>query len=328
MNEKFNLDDEQRKSILKFLQGDKSKISESEKYQIKDYLAKNENASSSPIDEALQIKEIESKIFTIIESIEALKKDVPNTPGPPGPEGKQGIDGPPGPPGPPGPEGSPGRDGKPGPMGPKGNPGKSIKKADIIKDLRDDYEFIQQIKSDAGPSWWAMGGGGENNQGVNVGSGVGIYKDKENVDLQFKSLSGDNIIVEETEEIINFSGVKSVCITPFESISAVQIETGTIAFAVPFEINNYVLTAAVATVHDAGTGTGSTDIQIRRRRSGSDVDILTTPITLSVGEYYAIDGVINTDNNTVQTGDQIFIDVDSVTTTPPNGLAVTLTFRK
>ena len=81
-------------------------------------------------------------------------------------------------------------------------------------------------------------------------------------------------------------------------------------------------------VSDAGVGTGSTDVQVRRRRNGANVDMLSTPITISVGEYFAEYGVIDPSNKNVNTGDQIFIDVDSVTSTKPNGLSVTLTFKK
>ena len=45
-------------------------------------------------------------------------------------------------------------------------------------------------------------------------------------------------------------------------------------------------------------------------------------------EYYQDDGVIDTSYDDVNTGDQIFIDVEGVTlTTPPKGLSVVLTFE-
>jgi hypothetical protein len=78
-----------------------------------------------------------------------------------------------------------------------------------------------------------------------------------------------------------------------------------------------------------GTFEPDMDIQIRRRRSGSEVDMLSTPVTVGSGEYYARDGVINASNDDVATGDLIFIDVDTVhDPTPAYGLSVALTFTK
>jgi len=336
MSDKNFLNEDEKQSILKFLQGDKSEISEDDKTQIKDYLAKAQDTplSESPVDDS-QLKEIESKISSIIESINELKKVKPivekveGPSGPPGVPGPQGERGPEGPVGPIGPEGPEGKIGQKGPRGPRGADGKSIKKEAVVKELRDDFEFIQQIRSGSGPGFsMGGGGGGENNVGENVGGGVGVYKEKYSNKLRFRTLSADNITIEESGDVINFSSSKSVCIAPFESISAVNIGIGTIGFAVPAEINGYVITDAVASVYDAGTGSGTTDVQIRRRRSGSEVDMLSSPITLSVGEYFAEDGVIDHSNKDVNTGDLIFIDVDSVTSTKPNGLSVTLTFRK
>ncbi len=111
----------------------------------------------------------------------------------------------------------------------------------------------------------------------------------------------------------------------FASGSAVTVGDGTEALSIPANLNGLNLIDAIATVHTQGV-TGTTDVQIRRRRAGADVDMLTTPITIAA-EYFANDGVINTTNDDVQTGDQIYIDVDAIHSgTAPNGLSVTLTF--
>ena len=73
--------------------------------------------------------------------------------------------------------------------------------------------------------------------------------------------------------------------------------------------------------------TGTTDVQIRRRRSGSDVDMLTVEITIEA-EYFASDETINTSNDDVSTGDQIYIDVDAIHSgTAPDGLGCVLDFQ-
>jgi len=121
-------------------------------------------------------------------------------------------------------------------------------------------------------------------------------------------------------------GAKGFCITPFDSDDSVVVGNGTIAFTVPAAINGWDLTSAIASVHTKGV-TGTTDIQIRRRRAGSDADMLSTKITIG-DEYYAADGVINTSSDDIATGDQIYIDVDAIHTTAPLGMSVTVQFEE
>ena len=121
-------------------------------------------------------------------------------------------------------------------------------------------------------------------------------------------------------------GAQTFTISVFDSDVNVAIGNGKKAFCIPFCMNGLVLTDAVASVHDKGT-TNTTDIQIRRRRNGSDADMLQTKITIG-DEFYARDGVIDTANDDVATGDQIYIDVDAIHSTAPKGLSVTLVFQK
>jgi hypothetical protein len=129
----------------------------------------------------------------------------------------------------------------------------------------------------------------------------------------------------ELDTQIGKNATRSICIVPFESDVDVETGDGKVAFTVPALMNGFLLTAALASVHTQGV-TGTCDVQIRRRRSGSDADMLTTKITIGA-EYYAADGAINTANDDLDTGDQIFIDVDAVHSgTAPKGLSVTMTF--
>jgi hypothetical protein len=115
------------------------------------------------------------------------------------------------------------------------------------------------------------------------------------------------------------------CIAIFESDTSVATGDGKIAFTVPATLNSLDLTAATASVHTQGV-TGTTNVMIRRRRSGSDVNMLSTAITIGA-EYHASDGVIDTNNDDINTGDQIYFDVDAVHSgTAPLGLSVTATF--
>jgi len=122
-------------------------------------------------------------------------------------------------------------------------------------------------------------------------------------------------------------GTKFVNMSIFPSDVEVEIRDGTIALTLPTILAAYDLTDVLASVYVPGVGTGATTIQVRRSRAGADVDMLSTPITISASEYYQDDGVVDTSNDDVNLGDQIYIDVDSVTlTTPPKGLSVVLTF--
>lgn len=112
----------------------------------------------------------------------------------------------------------------------------------------------------------------------------------------------------------------------FLSTSSVDIGNGVQALTIPSHLNGKNLTHALASVHTKGV-TGTTDVQIRRRRVGSDADMLSTKITIG-DEYFVADGTINTSYDDVATGDQIYIDVDAVHSgTAPMGLSIVLTFE-
>lgn len=122
-------------------------------------------------------------------------------------------------------------------------------------------------------------------------------------------------------------GEKGFSISVFPSILSVTVGNGIDAFTVPSTINGWKLVSVVASVHTKGI-TGTTDIQVRRRRAGADVDMLSTKVTIG-DEYFASDGVINASNNDVNTGDQIYVDRDSIHSgTAPLGLSITLMFEK
>lgn len=98
-------------------------------------------------------------------------------------------------------------------------------------------------------------------------------------------------------------------------------------FVVPEELNGMNLTGVKATVYTAGT-TGTTDIQIRNKTQTADM--LSTKLTIDSTETdsaTATPAVINTSEDDVATGDVIAIDIDAVSTTPPQGLVVGLRFE-
>ena len=124
-------------------------------------------------------------------------------------------------------------------------------------------------------------------------------------------------------------GPRDVSFVITESDTDTAVADGKSGWSVPVSMNGMVLSALVATVHTAGT-TGTTDIQVRRRRDTTDADMLSTKLTIDSGETRsttaATAAVINTSNDDLASGDLIFIDVDAVSTTAAKGLTVTLTF--
>jgi hypothetical protein len=111
----------------------------------------------------------------------------------------------------------------------------------------------------------------------------------------------------------------------------VEVGDGKAFFRVPADLNGMNLVACAACVDTAGT-TNTTDIQLRRKRSAVDADMLSTKLTIDSGETdsstAATPAVIDTANDDVQTGDRIYYDVDAVSTTKPKGLYVEMRFQK
>lgn len=103
-------------------------------------------------------------------------------------------------------------------------------------------------------------------------------------------------------------------------------------FTVPSFMNGWNLTAVSGVVDVAGT-TGTMDVQIRRLRVATPADMLSTKLTWDSTERRtstaATPAVINTSNDDIATGDDIYIDVDAVHSTPATGVVnVSLTFTK
>jgi hypothetical protein len=110
--------------------------------------------------------------------------------------------------------------------------------------------------------------------------------------------------------------------------SAITTGDGKAFYRVPSTLNGMSLIACAAVLDTAGTGGGFL-CQLRRKRSGSDVDMLSTRISIDSGENDSADGTppaINASNDDVATGDRIYIDLDGVPT-GGKGLAVEMQFR-
>lgn len=123
-------------------------------------------------------------------------------------------------------------------------------------------------------------------------------------------------------------GERNVQIVVFDYGTATATGDGKAYFHIPSNMDGMDLVEVHAEVITAGT-TGTTDIQIHNVDNA--LDMLSTKLTIDSAETgsdtAATAAVINTSNDHVNTNDVIRIDVDAVSTTPANGLIVTLTFR-
>lgn len=111
--------------------------------------------------------------------------------------------------------------------------------------------------------------------------------------------------------------------------SAITTGDGKAFLRVTSDLSGMNLVGCGAVLDTAGTGGGFL-CQLRRKRSGSDVDMLTTRISIDSGENDSADAAtaaaINASNDDVATADRIYIDLDGVPTTA-KGLTVWLQFR-
>ena len=108
----------------------------------------------------------------------------------------------------------------------------------------------------------------------------------------------------------------------------VAVGDGAMYFHIPINMNTFDLVEVHAQVVTAGT-TGTSTFQVYNLTKTQDM--LSTVISIDSGETgsdtAATPVVINTAADDVSTNDVIRIDVDSVSTTPPQGLVVTLGFE-
>ena len=121
-------------------------------------------------------------------------------------------------------------------------------------------------------------------------------------------------------------GTKELWIEAFSSVSDVVTGNGTSGIPIPASMDGYNVVDVLCTVHTKGI-TGATSVVVRKRSGGVDSDVLSTAVTIG-DEFFASDGTIDTGEDDVATGDQLYIDVDAVHTTKPKGLSVVVMLRK
>ena len=125
-------------------------------------------------------------------------------------------------------------------------------------------------------------------------------------------------------------GVEVVGIMASDMTTAITTGDGKAGFMVPTKLNGWNLIRANAGLLGAQSTSGLPTVQIRRVRSGSAADMLSTKITIDANESTshtaATAPVVDTANDDVATGDLIYVDVD-VAGTGAKGLLVALEFQ-
>lgn len=119
-------------------------------------------------------------------------------------------------------------------------------------------------------------------------------------------------------------GVKAVCLQVTAFDANVATGDGQAIFVIPAALNGMNLIRAEAVVYTAGT-TNATTVMIRNKTDTQDM--LSGAISIASGGTVGTVGTINTSFDDVVTNDVIAVDVDSVSTTAPQGLMVVLEFQ-
>ena len=122
-------------------------------------------------------------------------------------------------------------------------------------------------------------------------------------------------------------GTKEIGMEVFASDADVATGNGTTGIPISSSMDGYNVVGVLCTVHTKGI-TNTTDVVVRKRSGGIDTDVLSTPVTIG-DEFFASDGTIDTGEDDVATGDNLYIDVDAVHSgTAPKGLSVVILLRK
>lgn len=119
-------------------------------------------------------------------------------------------------------------------------------------------------------------------------------------------------------------GRKTVSVQVFDGTTAVTTGDGKAYITIPEALNGMNLVRAQATVVTAGT-TNATTVMVHNKTDTQDM--LSGAISIASGGTVGTVGTVNGSFDDVATNDVIRIDVDSVSTTAPQGLMVVLEFQ-
>jgi hypothetical protein len=151
--------------------------------------------------------------------------------------------------------------------------------------------------------------------------------------LPFQDVSDSNNPKRGTAQSVAETARVEIVFMPFDLVTDVETGDGAggVFFRVPAWMSGFNITAVAAANGAAGTGTGTTTIQLRNVTQAAD--ILSTPITIDSTETdsstAAAAAVINASEDDLTTGDLIRVDVDAIPDgDAPVGLIVSITAER
>jgi hypothetical protein len=203
--------------------------------------------------------------------------------------------------------------------------------ADAGAELVNASVYVSEGTANADTQWTCT-----TNATITVGSTSLTFTQINTTGVTFASTSDVNTGTDTTKAInsdvlagSNFGQV--VVFVPYTDMTtSITTGDGKAYWRVPAKVNGMNLVHADACLDTAGTGGGFL-LQLRRKRAGSDVDMLSTRISIASTkndstEAGGASGVIDTSNDDVATGDRIYFDQDGVPT-GGKGAGVEMTFQ-
>lgn len=170
----------------------------------------------------------------------------------------------------------------------------------------------------------------------NLDSGyyVQVSKDGVNPDKKLRVTAINAPVGSNTGDILIWNGTayvptphyKAFTFIISDSDTAVTVADGKEGWTCPEAFNNWKIDDVIISAHTKGV-TGTTTGQLRKRRNESDSDILSTPVTMTTTNY-SNNGVVNATYETLNTGDMLYPDIDTIHSgTAPLGVSVTVTIK-
>lgn len=124
-------------------------------------------------------------------------------------------------------------------------------------------------------------------------------------------------------------GQKEIGWTIHDSDASTAVADGKQSAVIPASMNGMDLIDVTCSIADQNSASGgTTTVVLRRVRAGTPQDMTSTGVTIAYNEYTASDEVVNTSYDDVQTGDNIYVDINAVTTGAVHlGLSCTAVFQ-
>ncbi|HUV28077.1 MAG TPA: hypothetical protein VMW34_11990 [Anaerolineales bacterium] len=120
---------------------------------------------------------------------------------------------------------------------------------------------------------------------------------------------------------------KEAAWTIVDSDTVTAVADGLQAFVVPASMNLMLLTDFTCSVADLNSAASdATTVVLRRVRAGTPQDMTSTGVTIEYNTYTASDETVNATYDDLATGDNIYVDVNAVTTAVQKGLSCTAVF--